>query len=316
MNILGIIGDQLDPIEAKVNSVAAKGDEAIFLEIYEHDYRFSEAIEELNNLLPELSTTEININYFSLENWDNGVEGLIGDMWFNFVEFVKKVIRTIKTAIAHFIQGTRFRLNYFEDMRIKLRASNNFNILNFENTTTLAFSKTDFEEVLRALDILRRTLNSLFNKQDFDLDGIMEFRQYGIVFNRGAIVKDLGSGQKSSQFDLGFNQVAGKTLDRLGWNMSALVPMLDRLVEVVKYDLKKDYEYIRFQGAMDKLIRTKEHEAKRDYEEIHRLTNITKSMAAMVSYNASMTWKLTRQMVTMLKALEAPVKQARSENVY
>lgn len=316
MNILGVIGEHLDPIEAKVNAIASKGTDAVFLEIYEHDYRFSEAIEELNSLLPELSLSETNINFFSLENWDNGIEGLIGDMWFNFVEFVKKVVRTIKTAISHFLQGTRFRLNYFEDMRIKLRGNINFNILNFESTTTLAYSKTDFEEILRALDILRRTLNTLFNKQDFDLDGIMEFRQYGIVFNKGAVVKDLGTGQRSSQFDLGFNQVAGKSLDRLGWNMSALVPMLDRLVEVVKYDLKKDYEFIRFQSAMDKLIRTKEQEAKRDYDEIHRLTNITKSMAAMVSYNATTTWKLTRQMVTMLKALEAPIKQARSENVY
>ena len=317
MDILTSIGSQFDPMELQINSVASKGAPDIFFNIYEHDYRYTEAMEDLFSLCFSLTENEFSTNYFSLENWENGMEGLIGDAWFNFVEFVKKIVKTIKTAITHFLQGMGFKLRYLEDMRIKLRnSSNKFNILNFENTTILAFSKSEYEDSFRALDLLRRTLDTLFNKQDFDLDGIMEFRQYGIVFNRGAIVKDIGNGQSSSEFSFGFKQEAGKTLDRLGWNMSTLVPMLDRLVEVLKYDLKKDFEYIRFQGAMNKLVRTKEHEAKKDYEEIRRLTNITKSMASMVSYNTNLTWKLTRQMIGMLKALEEPVKEIRNGDVH
>lgn len=317
MDILTSIGSQLDPLELQTNAIASKGAEHIFFNMYEHDYRYTEALEELTSLCSSLSDQELSINYFSLENWEDGMEGLIGDAWFNFVEFVKKVVRTIKTAITHFFQGMGFKLRYLEDMRIKLRnTSNQFNIVNFENATMLAFTKSDYEDAFRALDLLRRTLDTLFNKQDFDLDGIMEFRQYGIVFNRGAVVKDLGNGQSSSEFSFGFKQEAGKTLDRLGWNLSTLVPMLDRLVEVLKYDLKKDFEYIRFQSAMNKLIRTKDQEVKKDYEEIRRLTNITKSMASMVSYNTSLTWKLTRQMIGMLRALEAPVKEVRDGDVH
>ena len=316
MDILESIGSQLDPHELEANEIASKGSDLVFLNIYEHDYRFYEAMEDLKGLLSSLTEKEFSVNYFSLENWDNGMEGLIGDAWFNLVEFIKKVVRTIKTAISHFIQGMGFKLRYLEDMRIKLRGGTQFNILNFDNTKMLAYSKSDYEELFRALDILKRTLDSLFNKQDFDLDGIMEFRQYGIVFNQGAIVRDMGNGQRSSEFSFGIKQVGDKALNQLGWSMSSLTPMLDRLVEVVRFDMKKDFDYIRFQGAMDKLIRNKTNEQKRDYEEIRRLTNIAKSMAAMVSYNTNITWKMTRQMIGMLKALEAPVKKVRDDEVY
>ena len=317
MDILSSIGSQLDPLELQVNEIAAKGNDLVFFNIYEHDYRYSEAMEELNVLLSSLTEEELSCNYFSLENWEGGMEGLIGDAWFNFVEFIKKVVRTIKTAISHFIQGMGFKLKYLENMRIKLRGDlNSFNIMNFESTKMLAYTKADYEELFRALDLLRRTLDTLFNKQDFDLDGIMDFRQYGIVFNNGAIVRDLGNGQKSSEFTFDINQVGNKDLSQLGWNTSTLIPMLDRLVEVLRYDMKKDFDYIRFQGAMDKLIRNKTNEKKRDYEEIRRLTNIARSMAAMVSYNTNITWKMVRQMIGMLKALEAPVKKIRDDEVY
>ena len=316
MNILDTIGSQLDPTDMQINKVAAEGMNSMFLQMYEHEYRFFEAIEELNSFMPEFTKRESDLNFFSLENWDNGMEGVIGDMWFNFVQFIKKVIRAIKTAVEHFFKGIGFRLRYFEDMRIKLRGNNNFNIGNFESTTTMAYSKSDYEDLFRALDCLRRTLNSLFSKQDFDLDGIMDFRQYGIVFVNGAVVKDLENGRRSSEFDLGFKRDATKPLYRLGWNMSAIMPMLDRLVETIKYDMKKDFEYIRFQSAMDRLVRTKEQEARKDYNEIHRLTNITKSMAAMIAYNTSTTWKMSSQMAVMLKALEAPMPAARSSEVY
>ncbi len=316
MNILDSIGSQLDPVDIQINEIVSKGSDALFLQMYEHEYRFFEAIEELDSLMPEFTRRETELNFFSLENWDNGAEGLVGDMWFNFVQFIKKVVRTIKTAVTHFLTGMGFRLRYFEDMRIKLRGNNNFNVANFESTTTLAYSKSDYEDLFRALDCLRRTLNSLFGKQDFDLDGIMDFRQYGIVFVNGAIVKDLGNGKRSSEFDLGFDRDASKPLYKLGWNMSALMPMLDRLVEAIKYDTKKDYDYIRFQSAMDRLVRTKEQEARKDYNEIHRLTNIAKSMASMIAYNTRTTWKMSSQMSVMLKALEVPVKTTRTDVVY
>ena len=316
MDILSSIGSQLDPLELQVNEVAAKNPDHVFLNIFEYDYRYSEALEELNTLLTSNTEQDFSYNYFSLENWDGGMEGLIGDAWFNFVEFIKKVVRTIKTAISHFIQGMGFKLKYLEDMRIKLRSGKEFNILEFESTKMMAYTKADYESLFRALDLLRRTLDTLFNKQDFDLDGIMDFRQYGIVFNNGAIVRDLGNDQKSSEFSFGYKQVGNKDLGQLGWNMSSIVTMLDKLVEVLRYDMKKDFDYIRFQSAMDKLIRDKTNEKKRDYEEIRRLTNIAKSMAAMVAYNTNITWKMTRQMTGMLKALEAPVKKPREDEVY
>ena len=316
MDILTAIGSQMDPLELQSNAVASKGDNQLFLDIYEQDYLYSEAIEELHDLMSTLTNEESSLNFFAMERWDNGMEGIIGDAWFNFVEFVKKVVRTIKTAITHFMQGMGFKLRYLEDMRIKLRGSGRFNIANFENATMMAYSKNDYEEIFRALALLRRTLDTLFNKQDFDLDGIMDFRQYGIVFVQGAVVKGLGADNHSSEFSFGFKQDSTKSLYKLGWNFSNVGPALDRLVEVLRYDLKKDFEYIRFQSAMDKLIRSKGNEKTKDYEEIRRLTNITKSMAAMVSYNTNLTWKITRQMISMLKALEEPVKEVRTDEVY
>lgn len=316
MDILTPIGSQLDPFELQANVIAAKGNDILFLNIYEEDYKYTEALEDLNNLLFTLSNDECDLGFFSLENWDNGTEGFIGDMWFNFVEFIKKIVRTIRTIISHFLQGMSFKLHYLEDMSTKLRGSSNLNIANFENTKMLAYSKSDFEDILRALDILKRTLNSLFTKQDFDLDSIMDFRKYGIVFNKGAIVKDIGNGKTSTEFSFGYDQDGTKSLYKLGWNMSAISPLLDRLIETVKYDIKKDFEYVNFQSAMDKLIRNKDQETKRDYNEITRLTNIAKSMAAMVSYNTKITWKLVKQMTDMLKALEAPIKEPRNGDIY
>lgn len=316
MDILTSIGSHLDPFELQANAVASQGNDILFLNMYEEDYKYTEALENLNALLFSFSNSECELGFFSLENWNNGTEGFIGDMWFNFVEFIKKIVRTIRTLISHFLQGMSFKLHYLEDMSIKLRGSNNFNILNFENTKMLAYSKSDFEDILNALDILKRTLDSLFNKQDFDLDSIMDFRKYGIVFNKGVVVRDIGNGKSSTEFSFGYDQDGTKTLYKLGWNMSAVSPLLNRLIDTVKYDIKKDFEYVKFQSAMDKLIRNRDQETKRNYEEIVRLTNIAKSMSSMVAYNTKITWKLVKQMIGMLKALEEPIKEPRKSEVY
>ena len=316
MDLLSVLGDHMSPIELESNKIAAKGDQDLFFAILENDYKFSEAIEELKSLSSNMNEDEISFGYFSLENWESGVEGLIGDAWFNFVQFVKKVVRTIRTALNHFFSGMTLRLRYMEKMKIKLLNVRDLNVEAFEHSTTPAYSKNDFIDLFRGLEIVRRTLNSLFMKQDFDLDGIMEFRQYGITFVNGAVHRDLGDNTRSSIFDLGYKQDATKELFKLGWNFSALPGALDKLIEFTKYDLQKDFDFIKFQSAMDKLIRSKEKEAKTDWDEIRRLTNIAKTVSSMVSYNANTIWKMSRQMVTMLKALEEPIPEARSSDVY
>ena len=316
MDLLSTLGSSFNEYELKANEIAAKGDQDLFLSILEQDYKFSEAIEELKNCLFETNDFNTNIGYFSLENWENGTEGLIGDAWFNFVQFVKKVVRTIRTALNHFFSGMTLRLKYMESMKVKLHNVRELNIMEFSGTITPAYTKNDFIDLFRGLESVRRTLNSLFMKQDFDIDGIMEFRNYGITFVNGAINKDIGNDMKSTVFDLGYKQDASKEIGKLGWTIDAIPGVLDRLIEFVKYDLSKDYDYVKFQSAMDRLIRNHENSAKTDWDEIRRLTNIAKTISAMVSYNATTVWKMSKQMVTMLKALEKPIPEQRSSEVF
>lgn len=316
MDLLYTLGESLNPLELKANEIASKGDTDLFLAIFEHDYKFAEDIENLKNYINELDETNIYFGYFSLENWNNGTEGLISDAWFNFVQFVKKVVRTIRTALNHFFSGMTLRLRYMEKMKINLHTVQTFNIDEFSSTITPAYSRNDFIDLFGGLESVRRTLNSLFLKQDFDIDGIMEFHKYGITFVNGAIVRDLGNNSKSSIFDLGFKQDASKEITKLGWSFNAIPEALSRLIEFVKYDLQKDFEYVKFQSAMDKLIRNHEKSAKTDWDEIRRLTNIAKTISAMVSYNATTVWKMSKQMVTMLKALEKPIPEQRSSEVF
>lgn len=313
---LSILGEQYTPYELNANAIAAKGPQNLFFEICDHDYKFSEAMEDLKNLLSDFDENCENAEYFSLENWSNGIENIIGDAWFNLVQFIKRLVRTIRTAINHFLSGMTMRLIYLEKMKVKLHTVQDLNISAMEHTITPAYTRNDFIELFKGLEAIRRTLTNLFMKQDFDLDGIMDFRQYGITFVNGAINKNYGNDVRSSVFDLGFKQDASKEAAKLGWNISSIPFALEKLIEYVKYDIQKDYDYIKFQAAMDRLIRTKEKDAKKDFDEIKRLTNVAKSMASMVAYSANTTWKMSKQMVTMLKALESPPKEQRSGNVY
>ena len=315
MDLLTSIGSVMDPKDLKFNQLAARGEDIVSLEVSNSDYFLFDSLNELSLYFQEEFMPET--NFFSLENWDNGLEGMLSDAWFKFVQFVKRIVRTIKTAITHFITGVSRRLRYFKEMKVEIRGK----ALNWEafyELKTMAYTYRDFEELIRALNIVKKTLNTMFGKQDFDLDSIMDFREWGITFVNGAVYKNERE-ESDHKFDLGYTRVGNKTMYELGWRDTNLTDVVDKFCDILEYDIKKDYDYVRFQSAMDTLIRDTENSKSTNgkYEEIRRLHNIVLSVSKMVQYCISTTWNMGSQLELMLRALQKPSENLkRSDTVY
>lgn len=306
MDLLTSLGSDLTLDQLKINSDLSVGKD-IWRDMVEADYLYTLEYEWIQAFLEESNNAKEIVNYFALENYEQGLEGFIGDAWFKFVQFVKKVIAHIKVMFNHFWSGINRKEAYLRNMKIKLRGSSHFNWLKLRDTELIGYNADTFEKVLKICEKIESLLSKLFADNNLDLDDNRDFVIYGIEFEKGLIKKDGVSSQyfyDAKKFDLGIRPNADKALGLVGWNEDSVLRMLDALVEHLKFHNKKDYLFIQFEHAMEALIRRKEHETNIDRDQINRLRNTIQTATSIMLHLTKLINTCTNQMVKMCNILE------------
>ena len=306
MDFLTTLGSSLTPDQMKVNTDLANG-KSIWFDMMEADYQYTIECDILTSYLEEMNDATEIVNFFSLENYEEGLEGFISDTWFKFVQFVKKVVAHVKVMFNHFWTGINRKEAYLKDMKVKLRGSGNFNWLAMRDTELVGYNPERFGIVLKVCDKIQEVLEKVFKDSEFSLDDIRDFTSYGIEFENGLIKKD---GVKSEytydakKFNLGLDPNADKSLGLLGWTEELTLKCLDDLLGHLKFHNQKDYLFIKFQYATEALIRQKENDTTSTREQINRLRNTIQTTTSMMLYITKLINTCTDQMVRMCRALE------------
>lgn len=306
----------LSPEERLIKQKEAEGPSALFRWVMDSTAQYKRERAELLFLLAESDTEIQMLGCFALENFESGMEGFVGDLWFKFIQLVKRIIGQVRVMIQHFLDGINGSKRYLEAMRVTLRGGNLLNWDKMFGSTVDAYDTRTFQEALDASEIMEGVLRDLFKNPSFDLDGITKFQKWGITFSNGRVIRDHQEPSSATSFDLDFNSNSLVPLRKLGWNQSYTVTLLDQLISHLEFHNEKDYLFVDFKSAAETLIRKGEHDSQQDPEKIRKMSNSIRTASAIIVYLTSTITFMSNQMVSMMKLLEEPVKEARDASVY
>lgn len=306
MDLISTLGSTFTTDQLKVNTDIANG-KNIWFDMMEADYQYTMECNAIIACMEEMNNAAETVDFFSLENYEAGIEGFISDAWFKFIQFVKKVVAHVKVMFNHFWSGINRKQAYLEDMKIKLRGSSNFNWLELRDTELIGYNPERFHTVLKMCEKIETVLEKVFKNSEFNLDDIRDFVIYGIEFENGLVKKDGVKNEylyDAKKFNLGLEPNADKSLGLLGWTEEVTLKMLEQLLGHLQFHNQKDYLFIKFQYATEALIRQKENDKSYDRDQITRLRNTIQTTTSMMLYLTKLINTCTDQMIRMCHALE------------
>lgn len=304
--------------DRQTNLIASLGENIAHAAMYDSFIGYEQTKQELLDTLDDFDNSCIAESYFCMENWDTGMEGVFKDLWFKFVQFIKRIVNHIRVMWDHFVNGNSRSKRYLERMNVELKSGlKPLNWMAFADTTGLIYTPYEFEELLRLCTKIETVLTTIYRKNDFELDSVMDFDTYGITFKDNRLVqKGVQDEYRTPKFEI---NIQPKTMSykRAGWSSSVFAGILGKLIAILEFNIEKDFKFIQFQDSMEKLIhRGGSDGSKYDPEKITRLTNAIRSVVAMCNFMSDTINKLSQQMVLGCKALETPIPEARKDVVY
>lgn len=315
MDFLSILGSELTPDQIKSNSEFSENKNNIPA-IMEADYNLLINQSNIASFMSETSIATDIVEYFALENFELGMEGFLGNLWFKFVQFIKKLLDHIAVMFTHFFTGINRKAVYLDSMKIKLQTSKEFNWMGLHSATIRAYDPESFHDILSACELMQKVLIHLFDDKEFDLDSISDFSKYGISFEKGCVKKNgLGDKYSPSEFDLGYRMQSDITLGKMGWDGAKVAKLCDELCNQLKFHKDKDYLFIKYKYAMESLVRNKEQEKSVDREYVNKITQTVKSATSILLYITRLINECSSQMVAMCKILESTPDKEPNRNV-
>lgn len=317
MDLYTVLGASLSQEDLQTNLIASKGEDKSILAIYESFTDYEHAKQELLDALENFDSSYTE-SYFSLENWETGFEGVIGDLWFKFVQFIKRIVAHLGVMWDHFVNGNSRQKRYLEQMRLTIKSiAKPLNWSAFGDASGLLYTPYEFDDLLKICSKVEVVLTSIYRKNDFELDSIMDFDSYGITFKDNRLINRNEKDEYATpKFYVGIEPKT-MTYKRAGWNPSNFSGMLDKLIDRLEFNIEKDFKFIQFKDSMEKLIhRGGGDGSKYEPEKVMRLTSSIKSVVAMCNFLTGSINSMAKQMVLGCKALETTVPTQREDKVY
>jgi hypothetical protein len=290
MNILG----GLD----KVN-ISFISESTVFSRMIAADYMYAAARNDLViDTLGSYTETDYVIDLFS-NDMTNGLEGFISDMWFKFVQFVKRIIANTGVMFKHFVNGLTSKNAYLETRYNDLFGMHP-DVSGMLTFVASAYTPTNFKTMIDLIGLVEKVLGQVLAKPDLDLDSVTDFAKHGITFRNGRVYKNSTLSRASFSFNI--DQVNQRSMVAIGWNSSNFLPHLKLLLDKLDFNDDKDYMFVDFKSNMERLVRKTERSANADSDVIRRLTNTITTVSEMMVFTTDTYKQLTGQMVAMVKA--------------
>lgn len=265
--------------------------------------------------------TSLNVNshieqLLCTESWSNGYEGFIQNAWFNFTQFIKKIIRYVKTMLDHFLSGVNRKKRYLESKKIDIIRGATVNWDNLKRPVEGIYFKKDAFDFINTLCMaIQSFLTKVFNNPNIDLDSLSDFKKWNITFSNGTLLYNGMTGSLLSFFfqDTTLFNKQTESLERKKYDKNSILYSIDFLINILEYSNKKDYLFITFRSAMERLIHTAS--STEDKRNIEKYKNSAKSIASLIAFMTEAIIRSANQMIKIIGVLETPESVRRSSSV-
>jgi len=284
--------------------------------LLEDDFHYFQIQTSLHETLAHYSQEDLIVDLLSMESWSGGYEGFIQNSWFNFTQFIKKIIRYVKTMLDHFFSGINRKKRYLESKKISIIRDNSVNWSNLKVPVEgIYFKQEAFQTVSSLCTAIQSFLNKAFNDPKLDFDVSSDLEQWDITFSNGSLRYNRLPGSLVTNFFLNSALFDKRTesLERKKFDKNSILSSIDFLINSLEYSNKKDYLFIAFRDAMERLIRTAS--LNDDKADLSRFRNNAKSIATLVSFMTELIIRSSNQMIKIIKVLETPELASRANKV-